>query len=206
VLYERFAILRKTDTLRSVIRIERSVAPMGETMDTKSPFGQLRLLSKNERYANIEGVQINLNHASLNPNYWRAPLLIVHPEFTSGVSDVPFIWFHWFGRFSEEQLRARAKQVVEKAGMIHSGRKRVIGDDSEREELETGIETAITAVVEIYVKQRTPECEVCEGDKIVISRVAQRSVGDFADHEHDRNIRRAYLRIIKSNGTTQNIH
>ncbi len=91
--------------------------------------------------------------------------------------DQPFIWFPWFGSFDEKSIRT---EIV-------------------TDELKQGRKEPSKTFVDDQVRDRTPECFVSSGDKIVICNVERIPIGDFFEHPHHAEIRFAHLEIIRPN-------
>jgi hypothetical protein len=156
---------------------------------------------KVDRFGTIDGVDIDLLHKLLDPREWDPPLWLdsAYPPL-----DHPYIWFPWFGHFNPEALRRRALQRATNEYKIVPEKTRTSYEEIDAARLDT--QKRIDENAEKYIQANTPECVVRDGDKIRVDRVERKHAGTELDHPDDHEIRLAYLRVQRPDGTVDKLN
>lgn len=136
----------------------------------------LREISHITRYGTVDGVTFDLRHDELDPRQWGMSIIANEGKYREKWDDQPFIWFPWYGYFSKDVLQ---KQWIDGAPVSMSKRRLT------RE-----------------LKENTPEIIVVAGDKIVIDRVEVLRFDRPFRHQHDAEVRLAFLKVIRSDRRT----
>ena len=134
-------------------------------------FSILREISHFARHGVVEGVEFDLRHKELDPRHWG--MFLIGDKYLRSDGQ-PFIWFPWYGVFDKEAVR---RSIVSEED----------GPPSE-------------AAVRRMLKYLTPEVFAYSGDKITIDHVRVVHTGDPFSHQHDFELRLAFLKIIRKNG------
>ena len=94
--------------------------------------------------------------------------------------DTPFLWFPWFGNFDKESVRAEL--LTDKKVEFRQGK-----------------------VPESLLREYTPEHFVNAGDKLIVERLERQMIDGPFSHEHDHEVRLAFLCIIRANGKRERV-
>jgi hypothetical protein len=125
------------------------------------------------REGTVQGVTFCLCHPDLDPPGWGMEFL-GNDTFPIRREGLPFLWYPWDGQFDLEELRQEFKDSSIK---WH-------GHVSDNE-----VENDLA----LYI----PEFIVRSGDIIEIDKVIIENISDSFAHEHDRQERRAFLKITR---------
>lgn len=136
----------------------------------------LRRISHITRYGTIDGVTFDLRHDELDPSQWGMSIIASEGKYREKWDGQPFIWFPWYGVFDKDALK---KELLESVPPPKNQRQ-----------------------LERKIKEYTPEIFVFAGDKIAIDRVEVLQLDDPFKHQHDAEVRLAFLKVTRSDGRT----
>jgi len=148
-------------------------------------FSELSAVNYEHGHATINNVYIDLRHELLQEQEWTSPSLGDFDLHRKEDPDLPLIWFPWFDARIEKSRLPRVR-LQGNVGSLAPPRWR---SKSEQRKFQVNI----------------PEFIVEEGDRIYIDRVEIENIGDEFDHPHDSEIRRAFLRIVRTNSAVKYI-
>lgn len=146
------------------------LSPGDETSWLRTVSYPLWRLFRVTRFEVIDGVTIDLRHPLIDPWRWRTEVLWTDPMW--GWSNGPRVWFPWFGPCDEIGIGADLL------------RQDASSQDDFEEQLTRFLPTACAA----------------QGCRIEVQDVKASVVGGDFDHEHDREVRDAYLQIQSPGG------
>jgi hypothetical protein len=133
------------------------------------------------RCGTVGGIIFDLRHELLPKNEWTMPNFAVSPFVVRDDPDQPKLWFPWFG-------------PAEIGSAWPTSRKSRIVSTTESPELNHNEEL------------NTPSLRIDnilrDGDKIAIEKVVPRMTNHVFEHQHDSEMRCAYLLIQRHDGTT----
>lgn len=132
----------------------------------------LREISHITRHGTVDGITFDLRHDELDPRQWGMSIIADEGKHRMRWGGQPFIWFPWYGVFDKVALK---KELIEGAPLSMSKRR-----------------------IEQELKENTPEIIVVAGDKIVIDRVEVLRLDRPFKHQHDAEVRLAFLKVIRS--------
>ena len=133
------------------------------------------------RSGTVGGIVFDLRHELLPKNEWTMPNFAVSPSVVRDDPDQPKLWFPWFGpaEVGSSWPTSRKSRIVSTAEF---------GELDHDEELNTP-----SPKIEIILR---------DGDKIFIEKVVLQTTDHVLEHQHDCEIRCAYLVIQRHDGTT----
>jgi hypothetical protein len=153
------------------------------------------------RHGVVDGVEFDFRHELLDPREWQMDTIGIEslPRFKTAFG--PFIWFPWYGEFSEVKLRDEANlfyeheknRLTDLMALIESTD--LPNDQSSKNDFRI-------APLEEYIRDGTPECVIYAGDRVFIGDVHRQITGDELDHRHDTELRFASLNVTRSSGKT----
>ena len=161
------------------------------------------------RVGEVEGVKFDLRHSKIDPDEWTMDHLGFFDGYPPSRSlTLPFIWFHWYGKFDKAQLREDVKQDckdLNRYNMNPSVPREAFGPggDDEYKKYLSDVERAKplgATWIKQTVSSRTPEASVNQGDEISLSRVEMLVSDDDFLPLHDRAEIRVYVKIRKTSG------
>jgi hypothetical protein len=174
--------------------------PIDDEIDDEESKRQQALseICQISRHGIVDGVEFDFRHELLDPREWQMDTIGIDPPPHLKRESHPLIWFPWYGEFSEDSLRHEAN----------------LNYDSEKNDIAYMIELSKEYMpekpfseidftikpVEEYIRQRTPECIIRVGDRVIIVRVNRTRISDGFDHDHDSELRYAVLNVIRSTG------
>lgn len=128
------------------------------------------------RHGIVDGVEFDLRHDELDPRQWGMSIVADEGKYRVMGDGQPFIWFPWYGVFDKDALK---KELIE--GVSPPTSKRQLARE---------------------LKEFTPEIFVFAGDKITIDHVEILQLDDPFKHQHDAEVRLAFLKVVHSDGRT----
>jgi hypothetical protein len=144
------------------------------------------------RLGTVEGIEFDLRHNLLDPAEWQVWDVIGTESFGGEGSyaygrrsGLPFIWFPWYGNFSNDGLSKEVDTCIKESNEYRKTVK-----DKNQPKVKSRSD---------YLKEFTPDAIVQTGDKIVIDFVSRHPAGDEFAHLHDAEFRFAYCKIIRAN-------
>jgi hypothetical protein len=154
---------------------------------------ELSEICQSTRRGTVEGVEFDLRHALLDPTKWVMGTIGIHLDHYK-IPNAPFCWYPWYGNFDGKALQREATKEAARIVRIAKMRGKPIADAKAKK-----------AFVDSYVKKRSPEHFLNAGDKLIIESVVDNAIGDEFYHPDDAKTRSAYLRIIRSDGSHENV-